>query len=208
MDITEISRKYEDNILARVIVNAIPYVGSSLDIALSYKWHEYQSARIESLLTKISNELSDINDNLIDKDYIQSEEFYDLVVQIANNASKSRCEETRTGYARVIKSAMTKEENTADLESLVRQISELNQKDILFLKTINLLFNSGKEVSGNTLSIPLNSYRYSPLECELYLYRFENIGLLDHPRNMMTGRSMMKFTKTPLFDKIISYLNI
>ena len=208
MKLINLIPNYEDNIVARVIINAIPYIGGSLDVALSTKWSQYHSARKDDFLAKLQIELSDLKEQVVDKAFLESEKFYDLVHQIAAKAASSRCPETRTGYAKVIKSAIIKDEAIMDLEMLVRQISDLQERDILFMRRVKKLFDSEKDVNGNALSLELNDYGYSSIECELQLYRFENLGLLDHPRNMINGRGQMCFRKIPLFDKITKYLDI
>jgi len=207
MGLTDITKHYEDNTIARVIVNAIPYIGGSVDILLTQRWTSIRQQRINDLLEKISLELSEIKETAITKEMLESEEFYDLVFQIASNAISSRCNETRVGYARVIKSALSQEETITSLEDIVRQISGLMQKDILYLKTIKAMFDEGDSVSGITVS-HMPSIHNTDIEAELQLYRFENLGLLDHPRNMLNGRGKMAFHKMPLFDVVVSYLGL
>lgn len=208
MDLRMLSQRYEENTIARIIVNAIPQVGSSLDVALSSRWKRFQTERITDLLTKIETELSDLKVEKVDKSFIESEEFYDLVYQIASKAISSRIPETRTAYSKIIKSAIIGEETIVNLEDLVGQLSDLRCKDFLFIRKLKELYDSGREVTGNVLSIEFHEYGYSPIECEWHLYRFENLGLLDHPRNMINNRGKMLFQKMPLFDKITSYMGI
>lgn len=68
MKMVEISKLYEDNLLARVLVNAIPYIGGSIDTTLTSKWSGYWKQRIEELLIEIEKELASINERIIDKD--------------------------------------------------------------------------------------------------------------------------------------------
>ena len=208
MDLLSLSHEYEDNPIARAIVNAIPYIGGSIDVALSAKWTRYHSQRIDDLLDKINNELSRIDATKIDKSFLESEEFSDLVYSIAFNTIKTRNPEIRTGFARIIKSALIQDDTVINLEDIVRQLSEMTQNDLLLLKTIKELYDTGQPVAGKTVSKALYSYNYSEIEAEIHLYRFENLGLLDHPRNRMSGRGEMAFTKMPLFDKTIGFLGL
>ena len=137
----EISKLYEDNLLARVLVNAIPYIGGSLDATLTSKWSGYWKQRIEELLIETEKELASINERMIDKDFIESEEFYDIVSKIANDVTSSRCREKRVGYAKIIKSALLKEDTIANLEDIVAQITNMREKDLIYLKIINWFFS-------------------------------------------------------------------
>lgn len=205
MSYQEIIQKYEGNTVLRLIVNLIPYVGGSLDLALS-KWSQIKQRRVEDLLDAICVELKGIQETAINKEYLESEEFYDLVYQIANNALANRCPETRKAYAKVVRSAVLNEESTANLEDIIRQIEDVKEKDIFFLRAVKDVISSGTDLTGDALSMIV--FGYDSLECELMLYRFEDLGILDHPRNMLIGRGKMAFHKLPLFDKIVSYLGL
>ena len=205
MDYQDLIQKYEGNTVLRVIINLIPYVGGSLDVALS-KWSQIRQRRVEELLGATSEELQGVQEDAIKKEYLESEEFYDLVYQIVNHALANRCPETRRAYAKVVKTAILNEETTSNLEDLIRQIEEIKEKDIYFLRAIKDVISSGENLTGVTLSVGVAGY--DTLECELMLYRFENLGLLDHSRDMMTRRGTMPFHKLPLFDKLVSYLGL
>lgn len=201
----DIIQKYEGNTVLRVIVNLIPYVGGSLDVALN-KWSQIKQRRIDELMGAINEELEGIQDDLINKSYLESDEFYDLVYQIVNNALANRCPETRIAYAKVVRSAVLNEETTANLEDIIRQVEGMREKDLFFLRALKSLLLSGRDLTGEALSSSITGY--DSLECERMLYRFENLGLLEHPRNMMTRLGTMVFHKLPLFDKLVSYLGL
>lgn len=133
-----------------------------------------------------------------------------MVCQIVNNALANRCPETRTAYARVVKAAVLGEETTANLEDVIRQVEGIREKDILFMRAVKNMMDCGRALTGMNLSMWMSGKgnAYDSLECELMLYRFEGLGLLDHPREMMTKRGMMPFNKLPLFDKMVSYLSL
>lgn len=208
MSMLGISKWYEEHPIARILVNAIPNIGGSLDVALSSKWNKYQTNRITEMLEKLEEEVKELKDCSLDKDILESEEFFDLIRQIAPSVTQCRCPETRTGYARIIKSALLKGDAIPDLEDLVRQISDFHEKDIIYLKNINSLFDSNQRVCGSILSQIVKEYALTAVEAESLLFRYENLGLLDHPRDMIVGRGNVVFEKTRLFDKLVSLLGI
>lgn len=205
MAFQDIIQKYEENTVIRVIVNLIPYVGSSLDVAFS-RWSQIKQRRVDELLGAINEELNGIQETAINKSYLESDEFYDLIYQIVNNALANRCPETRRAYAKVVRSAVLNEESTANLEDIIRQVEGIREKDILFLRAVKNVIISGRNLTGETLSLSITEY--GSLECERMLYRFENLGMLDHPRNTMVRPGTMVFQKLPLFDLIVSYLSL
>lgn len=210
MGFQDLIQKYEENTVLRMIVNLIPRWGGSLDVALTNRWSQIKQRRAEELLNAITEELKGIQEKAIKKEYLESEEFYDLIYQVCNNALANRCPETRRAYAKVVKTAILNEDSTANLEDIIRQIEEFREKDIEFLRAIMNVMNSGRDMTGETLSLCIagkgNAYDF--LECERMLYRFENLGLLDHPRNMLTKQGTMAFHKLPLYDKLVSYLGL
>lgn len=208
MNTQKISEWYENNPIARIIVNAIPTIGGSLDVALSAKWNQIQKNRVDDLLQKLEKELVDLKEQTLDKSVLETEEFFDLVYGIARVAVSSRCPEIRTASARVLEASLCKREKTADLEDLVRQLSDFREIDIISLRGVKRLYDENQQVSGITLSAEIREYSTSPIDSEIQLYRFETMGLLDHPRNMLCGRGQMTFVKQPLFDKMASYLGI
>ena len=199
--------EYENNTIARIVINAIPYVGGSIDVALSSRWSGIQQRRIKEQLDAISKALSGLEDRLalIEHDTDGSERLYDLLYQIFDNSIKSRCSETRHGYAGVLRDAVIDKNLIPDLEEVVYQISDMRERDLVLLRVVKDLFNKEEKVSGDTVSSSIQ-HQYNSIECERHLYRFENLGLLDHPRNMMTKRGTMAFEKTEYFDRIIGYL--
>lgn len=208
MSIQDISKCYESNIIARAIVNAIPYIGGSVDVLLTHKWAQIQQQRVDDLLEKISAELADLSDTAITKSTLESEEFYDFIYQIANRAIESRCGEKRTAFARIIKSAIIQDKSIFDLEDIVRQVAQTQEKDLIYLKVIKSMFENKEHVTGNSLSNKMFGYKYSPIDAEIQLYRFENLGLLDHERSTLSGRGIVAFHKMPLFNEIVSYLGL
>ena len=205
MAFQDVIQKYEGNTVLRVIVNLIPYVGGSLDVALN-KWSQIKQRRIDELMNAISEELNGIQETAINQAYLESEEFYDLIYQIVNNALANRCPETRSAYAKVVRFAVLNEETTANLEDIIRQVEGMREKDLFFLRAVKSLLLSGRELTGEALSLGVSGY--DSLECERMLYRFENLGLVEHPRQTLLGPGAMPFSKLPLFDKLVSYLGL
>ena len=208
MEIQDIQKFYESNLLVKVIVNAIPHVGGPVDVVLTHKWAQIQQQRVNDLLEKISVELAELKDTAISKSILESEEFYDFIYQIANHAIESRCGEKRAAFARIIKSAIIQDKSIFDLEDIVRQVAQTQEKDLLYLKFIKSMFENNEAVTGVALSSKMSCYKYTPIDAEIQLYRFENLGMLDHARNTLSGRGKIAFQKMPLFDETVLYLGL
>lgn len=127
---------YENNPIAKIIVNAVPTIGGSLDVALSVKWKQIQKTRVDDLLQKLEKELANLKEQTLDKSVLESEAIFDLVYRIAWIAVSTRCSEIRTASARVIKDFLCRRERIVDLEDLVMQLSSFRERDIVFLQGV------------------------------------------------------------------------
>lgn len=206
--LTELSRKYENNIVARAIVNAIPYIGGSLDIALTDRWNKYCQERLGDFLHKLSNELEEIDEKKLNKDFINSEGFFDIVCNIVKDVITSRLEDKRIIYVKMLKEALEQEQNISDLESLISQIEDLKEKDIIFLRYIQGFADEpDKVITGENMFMfiadPIN---FDIEEVTRMLFRFAYLGLLDYAMNTLTLRKKIKFTTTRLFGKLSQYM--
>jgi hypothetical protein len=76
------SEVYADATWLRALTNAIPYIGSSLDVIFASKGSKMVQKRIEALLENVKTEMSLIEEKMIDHKYLHSEEFFDIVVRV------------------------------------------------------------------------------------------------------------------------------
>ena len=93
---------------------------------------------------------------------LESEEFYDLIYQIANHAIESRCGEKRTAFARIIKSAIMQDKSIFDLEDIVSQVAQTQEKDLLYLKVIKWKRRS-RETLGSDLCLTPDNFLFLTL---------------------------------------------
>lgn len=207
--LTLLSQKYEKNPLARIIINAIPYIGGSLDVALSAKWNDFQQKRIDDFLNKLSLELELIQEDKLDKAFINSEGFFDIVYNIVKDITASRLSEKRTIYAKILKDSLEEGQDIYNLESLIKQVEDLKEKDMLFLKHIQTYLIQGAELTGEKLSSYIaDNDNFSIEEITRMLFRFAYLGLLNYGTNVLTLREKIRFTTTNLFSKLCCYLSL
>jgi DNA-binding MarR family transcriptional regulator len=101
----EASSAYEDNIALRALVVAIPGIGSSLDLVLSSAGQAYRE-RIHRLIDAMKDDMQErmetIENSALDQEYLESEEFRDLLMRALEAAIKTRDAEQRRVYARIL----------------------------------------------------------------------------------------------------------
>lgn len=207
--LTLLSEKYERNPLARIIINAVPYIGGSLDVALTSKWNEYQQKRIDDFLDKLSTELEQIQEDKLDKEFINSEDFFDIVYSIVKDVTTSRLSEKRVIYAKLLKDSLEQGQDIYDLESLIKQVEDIKEKDMLFLKHIQEYTKAQYEdITGEKMSKHIaDSKNFDTEEVTRLLFRFAYLGLLNYAMNTLTLREEIKFTTTHLFSKLCGYIS-
>lgn len=71
------------------VIGAIPYVGTLLN-ELFFEYHSrIQQSRLNSFVKEISNRLAIIDEQLINRQYLESEEFYDLSIDVFTKALRT-----------------------------------------------------------------------------------------------------------------------
>lgn len=206
------SEKYSENTRMRTIVCGIPYVGGSLDVLFTSKGRKIVARRIESLFTSLKNEVSDITENTINKSYLDSEEFFDLVVHCINSAVKTRSKDKIILLSKIIKEAITTKDVTSITEEdLLYVIDDLNAKDLNFIKfLINhkpIVPETERAVSGYSAPYLYNIDSTKTIDYYLYhLTKLEKIGLLSLNIRVGTDWERFVYKPTTILDRIVEYL--
>jgi len=134
----KVVEKYSSKTTLRALVNLIPYVGGSIDILLTSRSEKISSARLEKYLQKLKHEFKAIDESKIDYTFLNSEEFYDLVLQTFNSVLKSRSEDKISLYSKILKdSVIGKFKDPLVAEDLINSINDLSLNDIELIKIIS-----------------------------------------------------------------------
>ena len=101
----EASNAYERNTALRTLVVAIPGIGSSLDLVLTSggaRSEERIRDLIEALKEDMQERMETVTDSTLDKEYLESDEFFDLVMRALDATIRTRDEVKRRLYARIL----------------------------------------------------------------------------------------------------------
>jgi len=96
------SECYGDNTALRAAITAIPYIGGGLDLVLAAEGQRAFKERIEKLMSEIHFRMEVVEKGGINKDYLGSEEFIDLVMKALDATIKTRDEGKIRWYARIL----------------------------------------------------------------------------------------------------------
>lgn len=206
--LTQLSSKYANNPFVRMIVNVIPYVGGSLDVLLSEKWNSYNQQRLDSLLNYLSIDLEDVK-NDINQEYLESEELYDIVIKVINESIKTRLDDKRKLFSKVIRDSLSKNKKIYITESVLSIISELNELDFVFIKEVQGFITKKNQIwfSAEDIYASFDNNAFDINEAVRVLFRFSYLGLLDYKTTSLTLREKIEFSSTPFFECIFNYLS-
>ena len=215
------SEHYTNDIGQRAVISNIPFIGSTIDNIFTSKASKYFNERIEFFIQCATEEFDSIDENKLDREFLETEEFYDLITSLIENSVKTRHHERVRLYSKLLKSKATKripEKYVTD--DFTHIISELTPKDILIIsqiQLINLDFVKQKESSESpekifdfiALKCFHNKTNYSESEIVFSLAKLSKLGMLNeyYSGNTFGVTPGGDYKTTDIFEQIISILN-
>lgn len=212
--------KYSENALLRATISEIPFIGSPLDIFLATKAQKIINDRIMSLFDELKEEMSTLEDRVVDKDYINSEEFIELFTKSIETSAKTRSKEKIKLYAKLLKGATKfQDRKKYSPEEYLQVLSELTMKELEVAKAIYKQQRKEKRKDEDELrwalrcgweelekecpSIPEEDFRF------IFL-RLRKSGLIQELEHVYYSSNKEKkkvvFVITDVFRKIMEYL--
>lgn len=135
--LSQVVERYADTTWLRTVVAAIPYVGGSLDLVLTHRGQSVARERVEHALTSLARELESIREENIRWEFLDSEEWVDLVRRALDRVSKTRQKEHRIAIARVLAGAVTGTlSETGYAERLIDVLADLREDEALVLRAL------------------------------------------------------------------------
>jgi hypothetical protein len=137
----EINVAYEQNTALRTLVAAIPVIGSSLDMVLASEGQRIYKERIRKLIVAMKDDMHErmetVEDSALDKDYLKSEEFFDLVIRALDATIKTRDEAKRRMYARILtESTILSEREGHSPEEYLELIVDLTPQELMVARAL------------------------------------------------------------------------
>jgi hypothetical protein len=84
---------YSDALIPRLIIQSIPKIGGQLDTYFAWKGEQLQKERFEKFIYLLSEVLEKLDEEKMDKEFIESEEFNELFYEVSRQAIRSHQEE-------------------------------------------------------------------------------------------------------------------
>ena len=207
--------KYSENVVLRGAITLIPFIGSPLDIFLTTKAQKIVNDRIMNLFNELIEEMSTLEDGMVDKDYIDSEEFIEVFTKTIETAAKTRSKEKIKLYAKLLKGATKfQDRKKYSPEEYLQVLSELTMKELEVAKAIYKQQRKEKRKDENELQWALRcGWEKLEKDCPLIpkedfqfiLLRLEKSGLIRELPAGWFGEGGI-FGITDVFRKIMKYL--
>lgn len=136
--LAQASSRYADQTELRTLVNFIPVIGAPLDLIFSNEGQKIQQRRLRRMIEQLAAQMEQFDENKVDKSYLQSEEFYDLIIRVLEQSAKTRFDEKSLLYAKILTSAVNVDNihTRESAEDFLNAISTLFPRDLIVAREI------------------------------------------------------------------------
>lgn len=122
--------------LLRGAIGAIPYVGSLLNEVVFDARSRLKQQRLEAFFRAVAEDVARIDESAIDKDYLVSDDFSDLIEDVCQRAARATSESKRLRFKDVLVRALT-ERPPPDLTPMfLAVLAEITEEEIVVLEKL------------------------------------------------------------------------
>lgn len=167
------------------IIGAIPYFGTLMNEVFFEYRTRIQQKRIELLLNELNDKIKFVEINLLNQEYFETDEFYDLTIQVFDKAIKTKNIEKIKILANIYLNGII---NSSDIENdrhsiILDFVLTIKSTQIVILKFIEENEKELKEIKYFRNLIMLFREKETALVIEEYEFKFyindlENKGLI------------------------------
>ncbi len=204
--LNEMTENYTNCILGRAIVTTIIPGGSAIDMAITQKWSNYQQERWEELLNNFKLELKRVDSSKIDRVFVESEEFHDIIKKIVFDSLMNGMPEKRVAYPRAVVDYLENPTHIFNLEDAINSISNIKERELRYIKRISELVRVKPKFQADDFIGKIGDIVYSVEDTNKHLYRLANYDIIDYSRNTLSINPV--FYITPLGEKLMKYLGL
>lgn len=207
---------YNDSSLLRLSILGIPKIGTVIDTILTTKGQKISYDRLLSFFTELDKEIKTIHEKYIDLEYIESEEFYDLLIKAMDASMKSRFIDKRMYYARILGNKCSADSEDFNPEFFIDIINELTMEELLVAKKMfelkttdeyNRLLNENgghkDYVTQDQEILTLTDLQVDKSAYTFILLRLQRAGLIKEQTGSMVGYVGGVYEITDTFKKLM-----
>ncbi len=209
------SLRYSDNIALRATINLIPTIGGSLDVIFSSRGQALAAQRLTQFIDDLRTEMRLLETRVVDKDYLESEQWVDLVMRAMEAAARTRDREKIRLYAKILKGAVSNR-NLREFspEEYLTILSEMTPLEIQVATSIYRQQSDRPQEGENELTwaqrkewdkIP-ERVSVSHDDMPFILIRLERTGLIKEITGAFWGYEGGVYVVTEAFRKMMQFL--
>jgi hypothetical protein len=137
---------YNDTPVVRSAIVQIPKIGTIIDIFLTSRGQQITYKRLLGFINDLQNEINAIQGKIDDLSFFESENFYDLLIKAIEASVKTRHDEKRQIYAKILASSY--DYDNSNSESYIDIFSELSIEEIIVAKKMYEFRTTDKDRFG------------------------------------------------------------
>lgn len=138
------------NLLSSAAVSSIPVIGAALGSLFSSLSSEIEVRRILHLFRVIDQEMRTLDESKVDNSFLDSEDFYDLMYKVVDQGRRTRSQEKRILYAKILRSRVSSAAaSTETAEDYLNIVTELTEKEVLIASVLYDRITNGPEPTGD-----------------------------------------------------------
>jgi hypothetical protein len=130
--------RYDDTYPLRALVAAVPYLGGPLDVLLSGRGQQIRNERLRQLIEDLQEETSALATAKVDRDFLESEDFYDWFVLLLEQALRTNHADKLRALRRVFVHGVTTEYSRGALKEIIlRHVGGMSGAHVVVLGAVN-----------------------------------------------------------------------
>ena len=211
--LVEASTKIETAIdVASFVSSAVPWIGGPVSNVLGGMSLGRKLKRVSEVLESLAEDIKNLESD-VSKNYVQTEEFEDILGQTLKRVGEERNEEKRLLYKAFLAEAIESPGELYDDQlRLLRTFEELNPNHLFLLKAMSQEPDTNPGMMGSpnqTLKQRLPQFNEQEIEEMVSQLNDMRVTSLSSLKVMMTGRgaSDLRHVVTDYGKRIIAYIN-
>jgi len=196
-----VAEAYASNPILRAAAQLIPYAGPSIDAILGTFGGNLGQRRLQALFEELRVMMSQLEEEKVDKAFIEGEEWIDLLIQAIAASIRTRSRDKIRWYAAILAGAARVDRPPdLDLEGALAVLASLSPAEVQFARYLFDHSNAGQQLVKKT-AISREA------DQEFRLRRLEATGLISEVIATYAGVSGGEFMVTPTFTRIMKLVS-
>jgi DNA-binding MarR family transcriptional regulator len=203
--------------VTKAIVQLIPWVGTFINEILSEKSNKIKEKRLETFLNALYDCIKDLDKSTLKNNWINSEEFYDLLDRAISSSLKTRSKEKIQINAFILSNVLHLKENEQNFrpEEYLAALEDLTPLEVKALLTIYQtdLLNETNKANGKEehITYPVALQKECGLDSSEVIFmlkRLERTGFVTELTGAFIGYTGGEYITTSALKRLKEYLSL